>query len=204
MTEATTMEERWIPLFPLQTVLFPDGPLRLQIFEPRYLDMISECARENKEFGVCLIVEDDQTPDETRTTTARIGTAARIVDFFTTEKGLLGIQAQGTYRFELLETDVRDNGLAIGRIRKWPPEPGVPIDPQYGLLSTILERLLEQVEELYPQPENQLLDDASWVGCRLAELLPLEPLQKQVLLECREPESRLEELTRYLPDLQQG
>ncbi len=46
-----------LPLFPLNTVLFPGGPLRLRIFEPRYLDMISRCMRENGSFGVALITE---------------------------------------------------------------------------------------------------------------------------------------------------
>ncbi|MFI4920283.1 MAG: LON peptidase substrate-binding domain-containing protein, partial [Gammaproteobacteria bacterium] len=46
------MEE--IPLFPLQTVLYPGGPLSLRIFETRYLDMVSRCLKQEQGFGVCL------------------------------------------------------------------------------------------------------------------------------------------------------
>ena len=195
------MSEEWIPLFPLKTVLFPDGPLRLQIFEPRYIDMVRECTSQNSEFGVVLVVDDDS--NEEGSTTTRIGTTARIVDFFTTDKGLLGIEARGECKFELLATSVRDNGLVIGSIKRLPAEPGVPLDPAFGVLGTILQRLMEQAGDQYPDFAAELMDDSSWVGCRLAEMLPLELIQKQVLLECREPESRLEQLTRFLPDLQQ-
>lgn len=188
-----------IPLFPLKTVLFPGGPLRLQIFEPRYLDMVRECTSQGSEFGVCLIVDGAEVGQATAT--ARVGTTARIVDFFTTEKGLLGIQAVGVTRFQLHATRVRDNGLAMGEIERWEAEPEIPVDPQYGILTTIVERLMEQASAFYPDYDARYLDDSSWIGCRLAEMLPLELLQKQLLLECREPEARLEHLTRFLPDL---
>ena len=155
-----------LPLFPLKTVLFPGGPLRLQIFEPRYLDMVRECTSQGSEFGVCLIVEGAEAGGQTAT--VRVGTTARIVDFFTTDKGLLGIQASGIQRFELTNTRVRDNGLAIGDVSLWEPEPEIPVDPQFSVLTQILERLMEQAAEYYPGYEASMLDDSSWVGCRWA------------------------------------
>ncbi|MEM9303832.1 MAG: LON peptidase substrate-binding domain-containing protein [Pseudomonadota bacterium] len=193
------MSEVTLPLFPLKTVLFPGGPLRLQIFEPRYLEMVRDCTSQGTEFGVCLIVEGAEAGGATAT--ARVGTTARIVDFFTTDKGLLGIQAEGISRFKLQDTRVRDNGLAVGEIELLEPEPEIPVDPQFALLPTILEKLLEQTSEIYGDVPTQRLDDSSWVGCRLSEILPLELVQKQLLLECQEPETRLEQLTRFLPDL---
>src|SRR5450830_735174 len=46
-----------LPLFPLQTVLFPGGWLPLQIFEVRYLDMIGQCHREGRPFGVVSLLQ---------------------------------------------------------------------------------------------------------------------------------------------------
>jgi len=44
-----------LPLFPLQTVLFPGGRLNLKVFEARYLDMVGDCLRQQRPFGVvCL------------------------------------------------------------------------------------------------------------------------------------------------------
>ena len=49
-----------IPLFPLNVVLFPKGLLELRIFEIRYLDMIKDCLKTQKEFGVVLIKADSE------------------------------------------------------------------------------------------------------------------------------------------------
>ena len=78
-----------IPLFPLRTVLFPDGLLPLRIFEQRYLAMVRECARSESAFGVCLIVEGEEAISPVRI--APVGTLAYIVDWFTLEDGLLGV-----------------------------------------------------------------------------------------------------------------
>ena len=82
-----------IPLFPLNTVLFPDGLLPLRIFEPRYVDMISECLKSGTGFGVCLISDGQETGQAA--SIYEIGTLANIVDFQTEEDGLLGITVLG-------------------------------------------------------------------------------------------------------------
>ena len=72
-----------LPLFPLGTVLFQGGSLQLQIFEPRYLDMVSRCMRDGVPFGVVLIRQGSDTwqPGSQGPDLFEIGTAARIVDF---------------------------------------------------------------------------------------------------------------------------
>ncbi|NBP38722.1 MAG: hypothetical protein EBV34_09840, partial [Betaproteobacteria bacterium] len=50
-----------VPLFPLSYPLFEEGVLPLQIFEPRYLDLVRECTREAKAFGVCMIIDGKET-----------------------------------------------------------------------------------------------------------------------------------------------
>jgi Lon protease-like protein len=191
-----------LPLFPLSAVLFPGGCLSLRIFEPRYLDLIRDCSRSGDGFGVCLILDGSEAGEPALP--AAVGTLARITDFYTLPDGLLGISAQGGERFQVATTRVRDNGLVRGEVRFWPDEPVVSVPPEYGLLATILERLLEQVGGDVAKVERARFDDAGWVGFRLAEALPLAPAEKQHLLQMTDPLQRLAQLAHYLPRFQSG
>lgn len=190
-----------IPLFPLRTVLVPGGVLPLQIFEPRYLDLVRECSRANSGFGVCLILtgsETGQAPEH-----AAIGTLARISDFNTLPNGLLGIVTRGEDRFRVLRTRTRDNGLLVASV-EWLDQPQAPrpLPAAYQVLADVLGRLLEKIGDRYPDWRRELLEDADWVSFRLTELLPLGDLEKQALLELHEPFPRLQRLLERLPDFQ--
>lgn len=189
-----------IPLFPLSSVLFPGAPLHLRIFEQRYLDLVRECSRNTSGFGVCLILDGREAGEPALP--AAVGTLARITDFCTLPDGLLGITAEGGERFQMSSTRVRDNGLVHGDVRFWPPEPPVQVPPEHGLLATILERLLDQIGAAYANVERARFDDASWVGFRLGELLPLEQTEKQHLLQMTDPVRRLAQLQHYIPRFQ--
>ncbi len=189
-----------LPLFPLNTVLFPGGELSLRIFEPRYLDLIRDSARHGTGFGVCLILDGAEVGAPA--TPAAIGTLAHIVDFDSHPDGLLGIRARGSTRFRVGATRVRDNGLVLGRAEYWPDEPVQTVPAEFGLLATILERLLEQVGGPHAKAERVRFDDASWVGFRLAELLPLAPPERQHLLQLTDPLARLQQLMTALPRFQ--
>ena len=191
-----------LPLFPLRTVLMPGGLLPLQIFEPRYLDLVKECTRNDTGFGVCLILQGSEagTPPQH----AGIGTVARIRDFNTLPNGLLGIVAVGESRFRIQRTRVRDNGLLIGEVEWLHDTSPRPVPEQYFVLSKVLERIMEQVGDNYPDLDDGMLDDCHWVGYRLTELLPLDNLEKQSLLGLEDPELRLQRLLERLPDLQRS
>jgi len=191
-----------IPLFPLSAVLFPGGPLSLRIFERRYLDLVRDCARDSAGFGVCLILAGREAGEPA--VPAAIGTLARITDFCTLPDGLLGISAEGGERFQVATTRVRDNGLVHGEVRFWPDEPCVEVPPEHGLLATILERLLDQVGGTAAKVDRARFDDASWVGFRLAEMLPLAQPEKQHLLQMTDPLQRLAQLQHYMPRFQRG
>ncbi|MBA8887837.1 hypothetical protein FHW12_002051 [Dokdonella fugitiva] len=191
-----------IPLFPLSAVLFPGGPLSLRIFERRYLDLVRDCARDSAGFGVCLILAGREAGEPA--VPAAIGTLARITDFCTLPDGLLGISAEGGERFQVATTRVRDNGLVHGEVRLWPDEPCVEVPPEHGLLATILERLLDQVGGAVAKVDRARFDDASWVGFRLAEMLPLAQPEKQHLLQMTDPLQRLAQLQHYMPRFQRG
>lgn len=191
-----------IPLFPLSSVLFPGGPLGLRIFEPRYLEMVRDCARDDACFGVCLLLKGQKAGAPALP--AAVGTLARITDFYTLPDGLLGIGAEGGQRFRVLNTRVRDNGLVHGTVRYWPDEPVLEVPSEFGLLSTILERLIQQSGNPYRDTPREHYDDAAWVGFRLAELLPLMAAERQHLLELTDPLERLRALRDALPRFQKA
>jgi Lon protease-like protein len=191
-----------LPLFPLSSVLFPEGFLSLRIFERRYLDLVRDCARSNSGFGVCLILEGSEVGQPA--VPAAIGTLARITDFHTLPDGLLGIHARGGERFRVRSTRVRDNGLIHGEVEFLAPEDIVEVPPDCGLLATILERLLERVGGEYAKVDRARYDDASWVGFRLAEALPLEQTERQQLLQLCDPIERLGQLMHHLPRFQRA
>jgi hypothetical protein len=176
-----------VPLFPLRTVLYPDGPLPLRIFEPRYLDMVSECLKNDHRFGVLLIREGSETG---AATTYDIGTLARISDWYQGSDGLLGVTAVGEQRFRLLSAERRKNGLNIGQIETLPEQGGTALPEEFRPLAQVLEGVLDDLGRLYEAIDRRY-DDAAWVGYRFAEILPIAPEEKQACLETDDPLRRL-------------
>lgn len=196
------MSESDLPLFPLSSVLFPEGALSLRIFEPRYLDMIRDCARNDAGFGVCLILDGGEVGQPA--TPAAVGTLARIVDFDTGADGLLGILARGDRRFRVQQTRVCADGLIRAQI-EWIEDVQVqPVPAECGLLATILERFHEQARGEYAMVDRARYDDASWVAYRLAEALALEQAERQLLLQMSDPIEQLIQVMHYLPRFQSG
>jgi len=176
-----------VPLFPLNTVLFPGGPLPLRIFEPRYLDMVSYCMRHESPFGVLLIRDGHETG---AASTHRIGTLARITDWYQGSDGLLGITAIGEQRFRLISSVRQDDGLNIGEIELLGSEPSLPLPEEYQEIATILAGVLEDLGRLYESLDRRF-DDAGWVTSRFVEILPIELEEKQRCLEQSDPLERL-------------
>jgi hypothetical protein len=188
VTGATATATPELPLFPLNTVLFPDGPLPLRIFETRYTDMVRRCTRDGSVFGVVLIRRGAEAGEVTGI--ADVGTSARIVDFDTLPDGLLGLTCRGERKFRLLRAWRQADGLNVGEVEWLAPEPEVPLPEALRHLARILERLLPKLAELYGRIPPRL-DDAAWVGARLAEILPLGLADRQACLELDDPLERL-------------
>lgn len=188
---STAGEVSQIPLFPLNCVLFPGGPLKLRIFEPRYLDMVGRCMRENSVFGVAMILEGKEAGGPA--TTATIGTSARIVDFERLPDGLLGITALGERSFRLLSVTRQADGLNLARVEWLDAEPSLPVPQECEPFVMLLQQALPQLAPLYDfSPVSY--EDAAWVGARLVEILPLPTSEKQLCLELQDPLRRLEHL----------
>jgi len=180
-----------IPLFPLNIVLFPNGPLPLRIFETRYVDMVRRCMREDQGFGVVLIREGQEAgPAET----CDVGTLAKIVDFNQLPDGLLGLSCVGQRRFRIHSRRRQTDGLNVGEVEWLQDEPALSVPPQHARLAALLENVLPQLGEAYTGIDMHL-DDAAWVGHRLAEILPMDLADKQYCLELEDPLRRLDVLS---------
>lgn len=196
MEELETITE--LPLFPLRTVVFPGGRLPLKVFEQRYIDLVRDCVRDGKGFGVCMLAPNDDGP----TGIARIGTFVDIEDWFLRDDGLLGITAKGLKRFRMNRIWARDNGLLCAEI-SWLDEDQAMVPAECSVLVNLLRQIAEQVG--FPQTEmtESELDEAGYVSNRLAELLPLELMERQQLLETVDSVERLRKLFIMLRDLQE-
>jgi uncharacterized protein len=185
-----------LPLFPLHTVLLPGGPLQLQVFEPRYLDMIGRCMRAGSPFGVVQILEGSEAG--TVSNTAAIGTSARIIDFHTLSNGLLGLLCLGDRVFKLQSHHSQSDGLVVGQVCWMPARATVAVAPEFAKLVAALREVLPKLPPAYAHiPRN--FADAEWVGYRLLELLPLTAQQRQHSLEVHDPTERLQWLAPMLP-----
>lgn len=181
-----------LPLFPLQAVLLPGAALHLRVFERRYLDMVRECGRTGSTFGVCLILEGSETGAPA--VPAAFGCEAVIEDFDTGPDGLLALRLRGRRRFRVLRSRVRDNGLVVGEVEWLEPDSDDELRPEHALLSTVLEKILEQANAHLPALPPAQRDNAAWIGWRLAELLPLSAAQRLSVLQENDVHKRLDRL----------
>lgn len=180
-------EEKTLPLFPLNTVLFPGMVLPLHIFEPRYRVMIQRCMRLNDPFGVVLIREGVEVGGEA--TPYEVGTSAYITHAERLGDGRLNIQTVGYQRFRIQEV-TQEAPYLIGRVEDYPLE-----DAETAETGTLAERLrpdlMAYLQDLAEMTEasfdlDNLPEDATALAYMAAILLPLPALEKQRLLEVRD------------------
>ena len=197
---------RTIPLFPLGTILFPDGVIALKIFEARYLDMIKQCVREKTEFGVVSIIKNsDLNETYVSLSFSTIGTLAQIEDFDPVQPALYMTKSFGTQRFKLLNSKQEANGLWMGEVELLENDPLIPIPQEHQKVAKLLNEILSviQSEDLMgeaPFKKPFKVDDCGWVSNRLAELLPISLAQKNHLLAQTNPRIRLDLITEIIED----
>ena len=189
-----------LPLFPLDTVLFPGCTLDLQIFEARYLDMVSSCLKAGHGFGVVRILEGSEV-GMAASEYALAGCEALIRDWQQRPNGLLGIRVEGGRRFDVVSAEVQRDQLTIGEVN-WREEPeDLPLGDEHADLAVLLEALAQHplVETLgmgHPAQGRRSL------AHQLAYLLPFRPDQKLDLLQLNDPELQLQSIQRWLEQLQ--
>lgn len=189
-----------LPLFPLNTVLFPQCPLDLQIFEARYLDMISRCMKQGEGFGVVCLLEGREVGEAAGRFSA-IGCEARICDFQQRPNGLLGIRVEGGRRFRVRHAQVLPDQLTVAEV-DWLEEAA---EQSLGLEHADLLALLEALAEhplIAALGMSGAVSDQAALANRLAYLLPLALEQKLQLLDLDTPQARLTQLQVWLEQLQ--
>ncbi len=197
-----------LPLFPLNTVLFPGGYLPLQIFEVRYLDMIGKCFKTGAPFGIVTLnrgSEVRQAPaagaagdDVAQELFFPIGTLARITALDRPQPGLMRIQCLGQQRFTVNQHELLKHGLWTAQVTLLADDQQVPIPPDLQPVAKTLERVIHTLQAQGTLPEQMpiqppyLQDDCAWVANRWCELLPLSLELKNRLMGLDNPLVRLE------------
>ena len=196
---ATTTE---IPLFPLRTVLFPGGVLPLKVFEQRYIEMVSSCLKAKRPFGVVMISAGDEVAAAGALPSfADVGTLARIADVEMPQLGIMHVATEGLTRFRVRAHRARGDRLIVADVSDIADEPALPLPEDALPLARLLELAAARVG---PRnfPARLGYEDASWVGYRLAELLPLPLAIKQSMLEINDADVRLKVLAKFLAQQQ--
>ena len=184
-----------VPLFPLQAVLFPGSILPLRIFEARYMDMAKDCLKRSSPFGICLIREGAEVGAPA--VPENVGCLARIAECDMEELGILKVRAEGLERFRIVESRVGPMGLVLGEVERIAPDAAAPDAPGLAECAEFLRKVIAGIgaERFAGEPAYA---DASWVGFRLAEILPLRNDVRQKLLELTDATLRLTVLHQFL------
>ena len=184
-----------LPIFPLNTVLFPGGLLPLRVFEARYMDMARECLKSDRPFGVCLIREGKEVG--TPAVPEPIGCLAYITDCDMEQLGLLQLRTRGGQRFRIIDSSIGAQGLRRAQVKLITPEEDAELPGQFTALADLLRLVVaDKSAAVFAEPHE--FERASWVGYRVSEILPVPLAAKQKLLELNGAISRLEILYRYL------
>jgi Lon protease-like protein len=188
-----------IPLFPLNTVFFPDGHLPLQVFEVRYLDMAKKCIDTNAPFGIVSLLQGTEVrkPEQSEAL-APVGTMVHIANWSAPMPALLHLSCSGTERFRIHTSTRLVNGLWMAEVDVIAPDLVLQIPPELQNVADALGALIRTLQERGTPPDQMpisspfRLDECGWVANRWCELLDLESNLKQRLLEQPSPLVRLE------------
>ncbi|MFC3940764.1 ATP-dependent protease [Pseudomonas gingeri NCPPB 3146 = LMG 5327] len=189
-----------LALFPLNTVLFPGCTLDLQIFEARYLDMISRCMKQGSGFGVVCILEGEEV-GRAAEGFARVGCEALIRDFQQQDNGLLGIRVEGGRRFRVLGSELQRDNLTVADVEWLDEIPEQPLQDEDEDLVALLKALAEHPMVAALNMGTEATGQQSLAN-QLAYLLPFSDLDKIDLLELDDPQQRLDAIQALLDELQ--
>ncbi|MFO1217669.1 MAG: LON peptidase substrate-binding domain-containing protein [Burkholderiaceae bacterium] len=192
---------RALPLFPLQSVLFPGAQLTLRVFEPRYLDLVSRCLRDQQPFGaVCLRQGSEVRQPGEQVQFETTGVLAQLDEVDADQAGVLRVRCHGGRRFEIDAPSQESDGLWVAEA--WLLDEDVTVAPHTSLIPTVraLANAIGALERQGGSPFTKpyQFDDAGWVANRWCELLPISLAAKQKLMELDDPQMRLRLVDEYL------
>jgi len=191
-----------LPLFPLQSVLFPGGLLGLKVFEARYLDLIGSCLREQKPFGVVALRKGSEvkSADKSPVALESVGCLAELIEVDSLQPGILQVRCRGTQRFETTHIEEQPDHLWVAQARRLPDDETVlPTEMLLGSakgLANAIATLKQQGSVPFLEPYQ--FDSAGWLANRWCEILPISLAAKQKLMELPDPLVRLQLVDEFL------
>lgn len=174
-----------VMLFPLSSIVLPEGRMRLRIFESRYKRLVVEALKGDATFGICLFQKQRSIG---RSELSEVGTLVKIIDFEQLDDGLLGITVTGLHRFVIAKVRTEYDGLRFAKVDLLANWPIFQLSKEGELLSQQLQQVYAQFDQLNQLYEQKFFDDECWVSQRWLEILPLSNKQFDSLaleLDCR-------------------
>jgi Lon protease-like protein len=193
-----------LALFPLKHVLFPGGLLLLKVFEARYLDLIGDCLREGKCFGVVCLRAGTEVKfgngDAPDVMFESCGVLARVDEVDAEQAGILRVRCMGTQRFAAESPRQRSDGLWLADAQRLDDDetvaPEAARQATVRALATAIATLDDQGATPFAEPLRY--DDAGWVANRWCEILPISLAARQKLMELPDPQLRLQLVDEFL------
>jgi uncharacterized protein len=200
-----------LALFPLQTVLFPGGQMRLKVFEARYLDLMSQCLRSGASFGVVCLKQgaevqappDDegQVPRQATVSFEAMGVTVKLDEVDVQAAGIMQVQLHGLQRVALASPSRRSNGLWVAMATHVVDDAKLVPAEEHANTVSALAQTMDAMQAQGMLPYNlRHLDDAAWVGNRWSEILPIPLGAKQALMAMQDPLTRLSLVSQFLKD----
>lgn len=190
-----------LPLFPLQTVLFPEGLLSLKVFEARYLDLVSRSLRTQHPFGVVALRQGHEVrrPGEAVAFEA-VGCLAELIEVDSEQAGILQVRCRGSQRFRILSTRQGEDGLWWAEVQWLAPDAAVLPQKEHLASAQALANAIQMLRQRGPLPflEPFHFDDAGWIANRWCEILPIPLVARQRLMELDDPQVRLKLVDQFL------
>ena len=185
------MTNKLIPFFPLQSIVLPGGLFPLRIFERRYLDMVRDCIKNNT--GFCITLTRNNSQKEHVSDIYNYGCYVKITDWNQLDNGFLGITVEGINKVKVLSRDLDKTNLLVGEIENIELEKEYMIPQKYLLLSRFYKKIYPGIKHVISFKKERYAD-ASWVGFRLIECLPLDSSTKNKLIAMDHAIERLDML----------
>nr|WP_297352455.1 LON peptidase substrate-binding domain-containing protein [uncultured Caldimonas sp.] len=191
----------FLPLFPLQSVLFPEGLLSLKVFEARYLDLVGDCLREGRPFGVVALKRGTEVKREGEPVEFEaVGCVAELLDVDSAQPGILQVRCRGARRFAVLGSTQAANGLWTAEVELIEPDDALlPTEDLLGSakgLANAIQVMKRRNQTPFLEPYR--FEDAGWIANRWCEILPIPLAARQKLMELRDPLVRLQLVDQFL------
>ncbi len=185
------MKKDAIPLFPLKSIVLPGGIFPLRIFERRYINMVKDCIKNDT--GFCIVLTRNNSAKQYIDDVYNYGCYVKITDWDQLEDGLLGITVSGQSKIHIIDCKLNENDLLCGTIEEIPKEKEYMIPQKYLILSKFYRRIYPGIKNFISY-RSERYSDATWIGYRLTECLPLDSSTKNKLIAANDALERLEKL----------